>query len=186
MKPICHLNVNIPVLKSNFIFPKIENIENGMWKYFKKIPIENILTEDILEFFLKNNLSPHPECLLFYAPVGSSLNLHSDGGGPEAFAINWALTSVQPEMIWYNAKAEGIAKVAYADSTPTHFTSYEEKDLEEIYRDKIQSPSIVKIGIPHGGFNDSIEGAWLVSVRFKTRLTFDQVCEQLSQYQLDL
>jgi hypothetical protein len=182
MKPICHLNIDIPVLQETFVFPNVDNVDPSTWRYFEKIPTETTLSKEIKQFFIANGLFPFPGCLLFYAPPGAKLNLHKDGGGPNAWAMNWSLTKDKAGMIWFNELNKGVEKVVYANTTPTAFTSYKDEDLEEFYREEIGYPSLVKIGIPHGGFNNSDKGAWLLSVRFQNMFPFEYICSELKKF----
>lgn len=174
MTPFLHLNLNHPVLKDTFVLPPAEEPEKGYWKYYQKIPVKDTMHPEILKKLSQLRLMCQQSCLLFYAPPGAKLKLHKDAGGPDAWAINWALTPTRAGMIWYTTDAEGEKKVAYGSTTPTPFTSYHENEVIEICREEIHYPSIVRIGIPHGGYNHSDQGAWLLSLRFKTRLTWDQ------------
>ncbi len=182
MKPICHLNIDIPVIQENFVFPSIEGIDPASWKYFEKIPVTSILSKEIMDFFNTVGLFPFPGCLLFYAPPGAKLNLHKDGGGTNAWAMNWSLTENKSGMIWFNELNQGTASIVHSRTTPTRFTSYRDEDLEEFYREEIGYPSLVKIGIPHGGFNNSDKGAWLLSVRFQNMFPFEYICSELKKF----
>lgn len=172
MKPFLHLNLNHPVLKDTFVLPPAEEPEKGYWKYYQKIPVNDTIHPELLTKFLNMDLLYQPNCLLFYAPPGAKLKLHKDAGGPNAWAINWALTPTRAGMIWYSTDAVGENKVAYESTTPTPFTSYQDHEVTEICREEIRYPSIVRIGIPHGGYNHSDQGAWLLSLRFKTRMSW--------------
>lgn len=173
MKPFLHLNLNQPVLKDTFVFPQPEN-DDGYWKYYQKIPVNDIIQSALLIKLLQLGLYYAPSCLLFYAPPGAKLKLHKDAGGPDGWAINWALTPNRAGMIWYTTDAVGEKKVAYETTTPTHYTVYQEHELTEVCREEIHYPTIVKIGVPHGGYNHGDQGAWMLSLRFRNPITWDQ------------
>ena len=174
MNPFLHLNLNHPVLKDTFVLPPAEEPEKGYWKYYQKIPVNDTIHPEILKKLLQLGLLYQPSCLLFYAPPGAKLKLHKDAGGPDAWAINWALTPNRAGMIWYTTDAEGEKKVAYGSTTPTPFTSYQDHEVTEVCREEIRYPTIVKIGQPHGGYNHSDQGAWLLSLRFMSPVTWKQ------------
>jgi hypothetical protein len=181
MNPFLHLNLNQPVLKDTFVFPLPEN-DNGYWKYYQKIPVKDTIHPAMLAKLLQMDLYYQSNCLLFYAPPGAKLKLHKDAGGPEAWAINWALTPNRAGMIWYTTDAVGEEKVAYGSTTPTPFTSYQDHEVTEVCREEIHYPTIVKIGVPHGGYNHSDQGAWLLSLRFMNPLTWDQARTKFSAF----
>jgi hypothetical protein len=174
MKPFLHLNLNQPVLKDTFVLPPADEPEKGYWKYFQKIPVKDTIQPGLLAKFLSMDLMYQPNCLLFYAPPGAKLKIHKDAGGINAWAINWSLTPNRAGMIWYTTDSAGEEKIAYESTTPTVFTGYQEHEVTEVCREEIRYPSIVRIGIPHGGFNHSDQGAWLLSLRFMSPITWEQ------------
>ena len=182
MNPFLNLNLNQPVLKDTFVLPPAEEPEKGYWKYFQKIPVKDTIRSELLTKFLHMGLLPQPNCLLFYAPPGAKLKLHKDAGGPDAWAINWTLTPNRAGMIWYTTDSAGESKVAYESTTPTPFTSYQEHEVTEVCREVLGFPSIVRIGIPHGGFNNSDRGAWLLSLRFMSPITWNQATTMFQSF----
>ncbi len=87
-------------------------------------------------------------------------------------------------MIWYNPITDGSYNTVNETTTPTTFIQYSLDQVQEVHREAILSPSLVNIGVPHSGYNETDEDAWLFSVRFKNKLTIDQAYELFQINQL--
>ncbi len=178
-----HLNLNCNPISSSFKFPTLESasksplqyrpkdwiFDNGdihwsIWKY----RCDEILSKEILYWISLLELVP-AHCLLFHAPPKSTLVAHLDGGGMDAWALNWALGD-SVRMSWYNTV-----------EPPTKERAYRVEELIGEYDSTLLgNPSLVKIGIPHGAYNNSDSQAWLLSLRFKTNIPFEQAVLELS------
>jgi hypothetical protein len=182
MKPFLHLNLDHPVLKDTFVLPPAQEPDKGYWHYYQKIPVKDTIHPVVLNKLSRIGLFYPHGCLLFYAPPRAKLKLHKDSDNPDTWAINWALTPNRAEMIWYTTNGAGEKKVVYGSTTPTAYTSYQEHEVTEICREEIGYPTIVKIGQPHGGYNPSDQGSWLLSLRFRSSMTWDQATVAFSQF----
>ena len=174
MNPFLHLDLGPAVLKDTFVLPPTNELEKDYWKYFRNIPVNDIIQPELLIKFLNMGLLYQSNCVLFYAPPGAKLKPHKDADIIDTWAINWSLTPNRTDMIWYTTDSAGEKKTAYKSTTPTIYTIYQEHEVTEVCRAVIGFPSVVRIGIPHGGFNNSDHGAWLLSLRFARSITWNQ------------
>jgi hypothetical protein len=179
-----HLTLKFNPIIDNFKFPTLESAaesafqyrprdwipDNGdihwsIWKY----SASEILSDKLLQWISISDLTP-AHCLLFHAPAGSTLVTHLDGGGIDAWALNWAVGD-SVRMNWYETT-----------EPPTKERAYRKDEIVKEYDSTLLgNPSIVKIGIPHGASNTSSSSAWLLSLRFKTNIPYDQAVLQLSK-----
>jgi hypothetical protein len=178
-----HLNLKFNPIIANFKFPTLESAtespfqysprdwiaDNGdvhwsIWKY----SVSEILSDKLLQWIAMSELTP-AHCLLFHAPARSTLVTHLDGGGIHAWALNWAIGG-NIKMSWYETIEPPTKERAYRT----------EEIIKEHDNTLLGDPSIVKIGVPHGAFNASASSAWILSLRFKTNIPYDQAVLQLS------
>lgn len=186
MRYINHLKSDIYPLKAGFRFPPTHSIKNkDIWHLYPKYDTTSICSQELLDFLSTLGLVPVAGCLLFFAPAKKYLTIHSDGdGNPNIWALNWTLSKTKPSMIWYNPITDGSYNTVNETTTPTTFIQYSLDQVREVHREAILSPSLVNIGVPHSGYNDTDEDAWLFSVRFKNKLTIDQAYELFQINQL--
>jgi hypothetical protein len=198
MNPFLHLNFEQPILADTFVFPTdTANCKQGSWKFYQKIPVKDTIHLATLTMLSNIDLLHRPDCLLFYASPGANLNIHTDQGGADAWAINWTLTPTRAEMIWYTTDSPGKSEIAYDWRTDkkdcretysiddenvwskiknkiTTLTSYQEHEVTEVCRQEIGFPTLIRTGIPHGGVNHSDQGSWMLSLRFMTHMSWEQ------------
>jgi hypothetical protein len=186
MRYINHLTLDIPPIKQGFRFPPTESIINkNSWHLYPKYNVESVCNQDLLKFLSDLELVPVPKCLLFFVPSKKYLTIHSDGdGNPNIWALNWSLSKTNPYMTWYNPISEGHNSTVNTATTPTTFIQYSPEQVRQVHQEVILSPSLVNIGVPHGGYNHTDEDAWLLSLRFKNKLTIDQVYNLFKHHQL--
>jgi len=185
MKCFHSINLTIPVLKDRFIVPKHESNQHPSWplsKYFA----DDILSKEMIEWWkLHGCVASH--ALLFHAIPNSTLSIHIDAkASVDAWACNW-IVGEPIGMEWYKSKTQGDVADSIANQyleniikdDVSQYKSYTNNMLEsKISKTILSSPTIIRIGIPHGGFNNTDNDGWIVSVRFKSNLTFLKVVEK--------
>jgi hypothetical protein len=177
-----HLKLNFDFKKSNFVYPDLSTADQSPlqyrpkdwvtdfktdhWSIWKTLP-SDLLSQEFLEWTKEFKIVPL-HALLFYAPPKSRLVTHLDGGGPNAWGFNWAMGD-QVKMSWYETIDPPLVERSYKDADLV-------KEIDSVF---LQYPTIVKIGVPHGAENLSNEPRWLISLRFKSNLTFDNIADLL-------
>lgn len=158
-----NLNLNFPILKSGFDFPKPKTY---VWDIFLLKP-EEFASQEAIDFFKDLGMELY-NCHIFRGAPGMGCGIHVDGhasnkGSQPVWAINWILGSKASSMYWYNPIHEG-------NEIKTHVgTAYQRWNLdqvEEIEKASFSGPTLVRTDIPHRVVNHDIKNArWCISVR---------------------
>ncbi len=158
------------IIRPDFVLPDSKPDREGFWNYYPKVRYFDLLSRELLEFFTKLRAIPKEGCLLFKGFPGTMLNIHSDGGGQNAWALNLRLTDNDKSyMHWFEPLTSGHEKTVTPGNTPlsvTNFVEYKPHEVKHIYKSKIERASIVKIGIPHSCSNEGDTDVLLLSIRF--------------------
>jgi hypothetical protein len=182
MKCFHSINLTIPVLKDSFILPKHESNQHPSWPLWK-YSADDILSKETINWWKMHGcVASHS--LLFHAIPNSTLPIHIDTIATiDTWACNWIIG--EPiGMEWYKSKTQGDVADSIATQCGTNlgevpYKSYTDDMLEnKISKTILSSPTIIRIGVPHGGFNDTDNDGWIVSVRFKSNLTFVNAVEK--------
>lgn len=175
------INTTTPPFNNNFILPKYDKVEQ-FWKVWK-YSAEEVLSTDMVNWWKEHGCTAS-HALIFHAGAHSTLPIHIDSkANVDTWACNWSIG--EPLwMEWYKSKTQGDVADKVATNNGTHseeisYKSYTEDMLESnISKALMTSPAIIRIGIPHGGFNHTDNDGWIVSIRFKSNLTFLKAIEK--------
>jgi hypothetical protein len=182
MKCFHNINITTPLFNNNFILPKYDQPGN-IWKVWN-YSAEKVLSTDMIDWW-KSHGCIASTLLIFHAGAHSTLPIHIDiNTNVDTWACNWSIG--EPLwMEWYKSKFQGNVALSFGiNNNPSYsakipYKGYTEDMLEaNISKILMSSSSIVRIGIPHGGFNNTDKDGWMVSVRFKSNLTFFKAIEK--------
>jgi hypothetical protein len=157
-------------VRPDFVLPYSTPDKAGFWNYYPKVRYFDVLSEELLNFFSSLTAVPKDGCLLFRGFPGTMLNIHSDGGGENAWALNIRLTNNEDSyMHWFYPLVTGQENTISPDNTKlsvTNFVEYKPHEVRHIYKSKIEKASVVKIGLPHSCSNEGDTDVVLLSIRF--------------------
>jgi hypothetical protein len=132
-----------------------------------KINHERILSEYIKNLFSFLNLEIRLVEVFYSTPFLNS-RIHTDSLGGDYTKINWIFGGENSVMHWYNPKIEKTSN----GKTPinTDYISYEVNEVDHLYSERIVSPTLVQVGIPHNIEND-YNHRWCVSLVYVDKHT---------------
>jgi len=161
MKNYKELNLNFPVLRDDFAFPKQMVSSHSTFR----VDVETSVHADLINFFKSVGLKDI-RALIFRTPPNTKSSIHVDGASlHEQWAINWAWGG-DHLMRWWNPISPVIKSqnIRYTNAnTPYLFWTDNEVTLAE--QVKLIKPAIIKIGVPHSVENFSSTNRWCLSIR---------------------
>lgn len=178
-----YYRLNLPFenpLRPGFIFPQIENIQPP-WPVIL-FPFMHSFSKELHDWFRSIKCIPGQPHLFCGFPNEQS-KIHKDGVlQPESAAINWvySLEPSKSQMIWYDALEEGTVEVLKNKYREHIF--WTDSQVKEIERYSIQSPTLVRIDVPHQVINNSNTHRWCISIRFRPVKSWDTIVEMLQDY----
>lgn len=195
-KPFYRLNFNIHWANTKYTEEAINEIitkrspRHNVW-----ILPQEFINPDLVEFmkeFGVNNL----KAFYFLTPPTCNSRTHVDStGASDKWALNWAWGSTDHSMTWYTMK-EGCSlkdiDTLWTDTSKCNYIAeYRESDVEFLDSTVIdsESPTLIKVGIPHRSENRGNTRRWSVSVRDESILEdsssdrgWDYIVEKMQKY----
>lgn len=80
--------------------------------------------------------------------IYSDLQIHIDEGGGDFVKLNWVWGGADSYMCWYKDKNPIKRTMQYTKDNTT-YTQCIADEVEMIYKENLQGPCIVQVGIPH-------------------------------------
>jgi len=135
--------------------------------------LRKVIEDEVSELY--NEKKTFSECLLFLTPAGVKQEIHLDGNSLESLgkfrtALNIPLMNCDTSpMIWYRGEFKSDM-VEYQGTKNIKIDWI--KGPFELARTYIDSPTLVRVDVPHHVYNPTTKSRIILSVRFKPKLTF--------------
>lgn len=135
--------------------------------------IQRVLEDEVSDLYKEKKT--FNECLLFMTPGGVKQEIHIDGNSLESIgkfrtALNIPLINCDTSpMIWY--RGEYVTELVDYQGTKNIGIEWKTGPFE-LARTYIDSPTLVRVDIPHHIYNPTTKPRIVMSIRFKPKLTF--------------
>ena len=151
-------HVQIPVEKKIKTLPPIPP-NNEIYTHIRLS--KDDVTDEMLDWLESVGFKPRTWCnpILFYAHAGGRTSVHTDGGGPQIWALNCALDpNAKIEVRWHDTSQSD----SVSNSDDLRYNKYDDSS-PIIERTMIQNTAC-HIAVPHSSVNFG-DGCWLLSLR---------------------
>jgi hypothetical protein len=154
-------NIRIPV--DPFIeYPKFS--PNCASKNQHWLVSSEIFDIGFLDYFKRRSIIVGESNVLFYTPPHGHLGIHIDGVRlHNKSMLNYVWGSKNHSMIWYQLNF-GVTLESKSFTNGDEYISISEENVTKIYEHTIDSPTLVKVGIPHSVVNYDHVGRWCLSI----------------------
>lgn len=123
-----------------------------------RVPSE-LLDKDFLEFFAQYDIRPDQWEAFYTAPFGK-IWIHTDTAGfSDACKINWTWGDPLSKTVWWSVK-EGASLEPIVTNFGVNYLRAEEKDCDVVFKQTMNKPSIVQVGLLHSTENPTPYGRW--------------------------
>lgn len=163
------LNLDIPVIRDSFVFPKYTQLGHATFR----VDVQQALHVELIEFLSSVGLQDI-RALVFKTPPHTKSSIHVDGSTlHEQWAINWVWGG-DHIMRWWKPNDPVIRSqnLKYTNSN-TPYAFWSDNTATVVEQVKLTKPALIKIGVPHSVENFSSSDRWCLSVRSNIPTTWN-------------
>jgi hypothetical protein len=166
-----------------FLSTQIDLNQNQLdsWKTIK-VNLNDSICDRGLKYIKDTRLMPMSLVNLFIGPPHSETAIHIDNS-IQSYAINYVWGESNSIMRWYQTNDNAIGK----PGKTTAGTNYTKYDSDQVFLiEEIEIPknklTLVRIDIPHQVINYSAHPRYCLSIRFHTKLKWNDVVKHINKH----
>jgi hypothetical protein len=143
--------ISPPIFNLEWVFPKPNNVNNGVWRLENEI----VFDKDWLNCIKELDISLSKYAMVFYRPANFNTNYAhidinvDDTTKSTVLGLNWIIGGEDSEMVWYELPNDNKNLSYTVANTP--YVNWKMGELKEVDRCRIHSKlTLVRVDVPHG------------------------------------
>lgn len=152
------LSLNVNPLKNNVHFKDIaRNPKGSEFEFNKHVEVPSSMLSDELVSLLSALGARVGHAELFYTNPYQITSIHTDIHPGDLVKLNFVFGGRGSKMCWYKVANTTLKSTNFTELVDSPYIFYKPNEVLFLYKEEIESPSIIQAGIPHNIQNSDEE-----------------------------